>query len=247
LYLKTKLKNTDDTVSANLSVIRTIINEAIRHGLYTDSNPFDQVKLRYTDNTKEKLTAEELKRIFTTPLPQIPSLLLARDFFLACFLAEGTRAGDMMLLQPGNIINNCLVFQQQKTGTQMVIPMVNELAIIFDKYTSTGMFLFPFLNKTAVIDERAINNNITLVNKYLKELAKYCGILKKLSTHVSRHTYTDLALQATNENIYLVQKSLGHSSVKTTELYSKNRISFERTSPVPEILGVVNKCITQPT
>jgi hypothetical protein len=40
--------------------------------------------------TKEKLTAEELKRIFTNPLPQIPSLLLARDFFLACFLAEGT-------------------------------------------------------------------------------------------------------------------------------------------------------------
>ena len=43
LYLKTKLKNTDDTVSANLSVIRTVINEAIRHGLYTDNNPFDQV------------------------------------------------------------------------------------------------------------------------------------------------------------------------------------------------------------
>jgi hypothetical protein len=32
LYLKTKLKNTDHNVSANLSVIRTIINEAILHG-----------------------------------------------------------------------------------------------------------------------------------------------------------------------------------------------------------------------
>jgi integrase/recombinase XerD len=237
LYLKTKLKNTDDTVSANLSVIRTIINEAIRHGLYTDGNPFDQVKLRYTDNTKEKLTADELKRIFTTPLPQIPSLLLARDFFLACFLAEGTRAGDMMLMQPGNIVNNCLLFQQQKTGTQMVIPIVPQLQEIISRYNTGGRFMFPFLNVDLVINEQIINSRITCVNKYLKELAKYCGIFKNLSTHVSRHTYTDLALQATNENIYLVQKSLGHATIKTTEVYSKNRLTFEKKSLIEPILN----------
>jgi integrase/recombinase XerD len=244
LYLKTKLKNTDDTVSANLSVIRTIINEAIRHGLYTDNNPFDQVQLKYTDNTKEKLTAEELKRIFNTPLPQIPSLLLARDFFLACFLAEGTRAGDMMLMQPGNIINNCLVFQQQKTGTQMVIPIVPELQEIIDRYHAGGRFIFPFLNNSQVINEQVINSRITFANKYLKEVAKYCNIFKKISTHVSRHTFTDLALQATNENIYLVQKSLGHGSVRTTEIYSRNRVNFERSSPIPVILKKVKICNT---
>jgi integrase len=198
------------------------------------------VKLRYTDNTKEKLTAEELKRIFTTPLPQIPSLLLARDFFLACFLAEGTRAGDMMLMQPGNIVNNCLVFQQQKTGSQMVIPIVTELQEIITRNHTGGRFIFPFLNEDTVINEQIINSRITYVNKYLKELAKYCGILKKLSTHVSRHSYTDLALQATNENIYLVQKSLGHSSVKTTELYSRNRVNFDRKSILPTILAKIS-------
>ena len=57
LYLKNKLMNTDDTVSANLSVIQTNINEAIKHDLYIDHNPFDQVHLKYTDNTKEKLNA----------------------------------------------------------------------------------------------------------------------------------------------------------------------------------------------
>lgn len=244
LYLKTKLKNTDDTVSANLSVIRTVINEAIRHGLYTDHNPFDQVQLKYTDNTKEKLTADELKRIFTTTLPQIPSLLLARDFFLACFLAEGTRAGDMMLMQTGNIINNCLVFQQQKTGTQMVIPIVPELQEIIDRHHTGGRFIFPFLNNDQVIDEQVINSRITYVNKYLKEIAKYCHILKKLSTHVSRHTFTDLALQATNENIYLVQKSLGHGSVRTTEIYSRNRVNFERLSPMMSILSTLDSSNT---
>ncbi len=242
LYLKNKLKNTDDTLSANLSVIRTIINEGIKHGIYKSNNPFEQLKLRYTDNTKQKLTTEELKRIFTTPLPDIPSLLLARDFFVACFLAEGTRAGDMMLMQPGNIINNCLVFQQQKTGAQMVIPIVEQLWEIINRYQDRGRFLFPFLNDADVINEIVVNSRITYVNKYLKELAKYCGIFKNLSTHVSRHTYTDLALLATDENIYKVQKSLGHSSVKTTELYSRKRINFERDSPTPNILKKLLDC-----
>lgn len=236
LYLKTKLKNTDDTVSANLSVIRTIINEGIRHGVYTERNPFDQIQLKYTDNTKEKLTAEELGRIFTTPLPQIPSLLLARDFFLACFLAEGTRAGDMMLMTPNHIVNNCLVFQQQKTGAQMVIPVVDQLMEIFNRYGCSNSYIFPFLQDCRVVDEQVINAKITYVNKYLKELAKYCGIFKNLSTHVSRHTFTDLALHITNDNIYQVQKSLGHTSVRTTEGYSRKRVNYTRQSVVPDIL-----------
>ena len=241
VYLKSKLKNTEDTVSANLSVIRSILNEAIKHGLYPGKNPFDQLKLGYTDNSKAKLSLEELRRIFSTPLPQIPSLLLARDFFLACFLAEGTRAGDMMLMQHENLLNDCLVFKQQKTGCQMVIPIVEELKEIFGRYKSRGKFIFPFLNEVDQINELVINSRITYVNHYLKELAKYCGIFKKLSTHVSRHTYTDLALLATDENIYIVQKSLGHSSVKTTELYTRNRINYEKKTlitPIMQILAI---------
>lgn len=236
MYLKSKLKNGDDTVSANLSVIRAILNEAIRHGLYEGGNPFDQLKLSYTDNTKEKLTAEELKRLINAPMPPTPSIQIARDFFVACFLAEGTRAGDMMLMEHANIINGCLVFNQQKTGTSMVIPIVYELQAIFEKYKSSSKFLFPFLNGAKLINEMVVNSRITYVNKYLKEVAKYSCIFKKLTTHVSRHTFTDLALQATNENIYLVQKSLGHTSVKTTELYSRKRVNFNRESPVDQIL-----------
>jgi integrase len=119
----------------------------------------------------------------------------------------------------------------------MVIPIVEELSLIFNRYQSNTPYLFPFIRECQTINEQVINSKITYVNKYLKEVAKYCGIFKKLSTHVSRHTFTDLALQATNENIYLVQKSLGHSSVKTTELYSRRRVNFERTSVVPLIIG----------
>ena len=240
LYLKDQLSNTDDTVSANLSVIRSIINEAINHGVYTDRNPFDQMKLKYTDNTKEKLTLEELKRLFYSPIPNTPSLQIAKDFFLACFLAEGTRAGDMVFMKKENMINDCLVFNQTKTGAKMVIPISSDLKSIIDKYQGKGQYLFPLLDNRTTVNEIIVNSRITYVNNSLKEVAKYCGIFKKLSTHVARHTYTDLALSASNGNIYEVQKALGHTSVKTTEIYSRNRVNYERKSLIDDILLRLN-------
>ena len=240
LHLKVKRLNTQDTISANLSVIRTIINEAIKHQIYKGNNPFNQLKMKYTDNTKEKLTADELSRIFNNPLPNIHSIILARDFFLACFLAEGTRAGDMISMKKEYIINNCLVFNQQKTGVAMVIPIVPELMEIFNKYMDKGKYIFHFLNDERVVNEIVIGSKLAYINKYLKEVAKYCGIFKNLSTHVARHTFTDLALEASNDNIYQVQKSLGHTSVKTTEIYSRNRVNYNKKSMLPDILQQLN-------
>ena len=241
LHLQNKLNNSRDTTSSNLSVLRTIINEAIKCSVYSKQNPFEQIQLKYTDNSKEKLTIDELKRLFTTSLPNIPSLQLARDFFKACFLAEGTRAGDMIAMQKENIINDHLVFKQQKTGKQMNIQITVELKAIFDHYLTDAPFIFPFLNTSATINEIVINSKLTNINKYLKEVSKYCSIFKKLSTHVARHSYTDLALQVTHENIYLVQQSLGHSSVRTTEIYSRNRLNMTKEPIVRGILDLINK------
>ena len=241
-HLITHHKNTRDTVSANLSVIRTIINEAIKHDLYKGRNPFDLLKLKYTDNTKEKLTLDELQRFIQAPIPNIPSLQIAKDFFYACFLAEGTRAGDMIGMKKEYLQHGCLVFAQQKTGTKMVIPVVPELMEIFNRYqTVEGKYFFPFLNKEPIVNEIIIGNKLAYINKYIKEVCKYAGILKKVRSHVARHTYTDIALQVSGGNIYQVQQSLGHSSVKTTELYSRNRVNFNKQSMLPDILKLIEE------
>jgi integrase len=236
VHLINNLKNSRNTVSSNFSVIRAIINEAIRHDVYKSRNPFSQLQLKYEDKSKEKLTAAELNRLMNNPIPEIHSVQLARDFFIACFLAEGTRGGDMIAMKKECIINNCLVFKQQKTGTLMVIPIIPELMKIFEKYMGKGVYIFPLLNDEKVVNEIIVGNKLAYINKYLKELAKYCGIFKNLSSHVARHSYTDLALETSNGNIYQVQKSLGHSSVKTTEIYSRNRLNYNKKSLLPDIL-----------
>ena len=58
------------------------------------------------------------------------------------------------------------------------------------------------------------------MNSYLKEIADVCGIQKNLSTHIARHTCATLLIHQ-GVPITTVQKLLGHTSVKTTEIYSE--------------------------
>lgn len=239
-YLLEDLGNSRDTVSSNLSVLRAIINEAIRHDLYPGRNPFDQISLKYTDNTKQKLTADELSQFMKTPLPEdIPSLLLARDFFMACFLAEGCRGGDMITMRRDNLNNGCLDYIQHKTGKRMVVGVDPYLQTIIEKYRSESEYLFPLLRSTDKVNEVVINSRLTYVNKYLKEVCKYAGIFKKITTHCARHTFTDLALNVTNGNIYEVQNLLGHNSVRTTEIYTRNRVNHKKPEVINSIMQII--------
>ena len=225
-YLLESLGNSRDTVSSNLSAIRSIINTAIACGQYEKQNPFGQIKLQYTDNTKAKLTVEELQQFQKCKLPDIPSLHLARNFFMACFFANGCRAGDMAVMNKTHIINGLLIYTQGKTGKRSCLPVSEELNEIFSKYMREDrQCIFPFFENRDKIDERTVNSKLTYVNKYLKEVCKYAGILKKVTTHCARHTFIDHALTASGENIYQVKEIVGHNSIRTTEGYARQRVT----------------------
>ena len=240
-YLLEKLGNSTDTVSSNLSAIRSIVNEAIASGLYDKQNPFNQVKLKYSDNTKAKLTIEELQRFQNCKLPDIPSVHIARDFFLACFYANGCRAGDMTTMKRSHIQNGQLNYTQGKTGKKMQLQIGTELQAIFAKYISDSrQCIFPLFDDKDLIDERTINSRITYLNKYIREVCKYAGIVKKISSHCSRHSFLDHALSASGGNIYEVKELAGHSSVRTTEVYLRQRVSKGVDTVTGKIFNEIN-------
>ncbi len=59
------------------------------------------------------------------------------------------------------------------------------------------------------------------MNAYLKEIADLCGINKKLTTHVARHTCATVVLLANEVSIENVAKILGHSNTKMSHHYAK--------------------------
>ena len=63
-----------------------------------------------------------------------------------------------------------------------------------------------------------ISSKTALINKYLKQIAFKVEITKNTTTHTARHSFADIARQKT-DNIYNLSKTLGHSSIKITEVY----------------------------
>jgi len=58
-------------------------------------------------------------------------------------------------------------------------------------------------------------------NAYLKELADICGIKKKVTTHIARHTFATTVTLANGVPIETVSSMLGHNSIRTTQIYAK--------------------------
>ncbi|MCK5707625.1 MAG: tyrosine-type recombinase/integrase [Candidatus Aureabacteria bacterium] len=56
------------------------------------------------------------------------------------------------------------------------------------------------------------------IQKSFKRCVKTAGLTEKYSIHCLRHTYATYLLKA-SRNIKLVKEQLGHSSIKTTEIY----------------------------
>jgi integrase len=74
-----------------------------------------------------------------------------------------------------------------------------------------------------------IKHHTIVYNRKLKEIQKSCGIKTNISSHVSRHTFTNLLLRMDNVNLYDISQSLGHSSIKITENYLASGFNTEKT------------------
>jgi site-specific recombinase XerD len=58
------------------------------------------------------------------------------------------------------------------------------------------------------------------IQKAFKRCAKCAGLAPRFSIHSLRHTYACFLLKASNWNLRLVQKQLGHSKITTTQIYA---------------------------
>lgn len=56
---------------------------------------------------------------------------------------------------------------------------------------------------------------------YLKEIASACGIEKNVTSHMARHSFSSLITLEAGVPIETVSKMLGHSDIKTTQIYAR--------------------------
>ena len=59
------------------------------------------------------------------------------------------------------------------------------------------------------------------MNEYLKIMSDSCGITKKVTCHVARHTFATTLLMHNGVSFEAVSKLLGHKNLATTQIYAK--------------------------
>lgn len=211
IYLRTVIGQNHNTATKTLKTFKTITIFGRKLGaLHHD--PYLNHHFHLDPVDRGFLTDEEILKIANKDF-DIERLALVRDFFLfACF--TGLAYIDVVNLTPDNIVTldekQWIMTKRQKTNIESNILLLDIPKAIIAKYshkTCRNGNLFPVMSNQKT-------------NAYLKEIADLCGIKKRLTFHLARHTFATMSLSK-GVPIESVSKMLGHTNIKTTQLYAR--------------------------
>ena len=211
VYLREK-GNGVNTVAKHLRQLRTLVNEAINQGyIHADAYPFRKYKIKQEKGRHEFLTPDELKKLENLEINDRKLRHVLDAFLFCCYV--GLRFSDFCQLIPANFIRvngkKWLHFKSVKTGIELRLPLhllfEGKALSIMDKYDIT---------------EFANLGSNSETNKVLAVITGMARIKKHVTYHTARHTCATLLIHQ-GVPITTVQRLLGHTSVKTTEIYSE--------------------------
>lgn len=211
VYLREK-GNGINTVAKHLRQLRTLVNEAINQGyIHADAYPFRKFKIKQEKGSHEFLTPDELRKLENLEVHDLKLRHVLDAFLFCCYV--GLRFSDFCQLTPSNFIRvngkRWLHFKSIKTGIELRLP----LHLLFE-----GKAL-AILDRNCITEFASLGSN-SEVNKALSVITSMARIKKHVTYHTARHTCATLLIHQ-GVPITTVQKLLGHTSVKTTEIYSE--------------------------
>ena len=157
------------------------------------------------------LSKEEVKSILEAPTN------LKHRAMLSLIYACGLRRSELLNLTLTDILSNrnLLFIRQSKGKKDRVVPISNRLIDILREYYKAfkpKAWLFEGQFPNTKYSEKSLEN-------VLKQSLTKTKISKKVSLHWLRHSYATHLLENGTDLRY-IQEILGHSSSKTTEIYT---------------------------
>jgi integrase/recombinase XerD len=229
-YLISELENKTNTVHANMRLLRTIFNNAVREDLISAAmNPFHKIKLKAEQTQRAYLTEEELEEIERLKLEEGSMLNHHRNIYVFSAYAGGLRISDVLQLRWRNFDGEKINIRIQKTQVPLSVKLPEKALEIINLYrignSTANDFIFPLLKinpdeKNPVVIHNAISSATAYTNKDLKTIAERAEIEKHISFHTSRHTWATRALTK-GMRIEHVSKLMGHAAIKETQIYAK--------------------------
>lgn len=214
-WFKTVRKCAHNTTIKYITNLRKIINIAIKND-WLEKDPFVKFKVTLKEVKREALTKEEIESLISKDFGT-NRLDYVRDIFVFCCYT-GLAYADVEKLDPSQIQKGIdgkswIFTERTKTKTRSNIPLLSTAFTILEKYKNNPNAVnkgkcFPVLTNQKM-------------NAYLKEIADVCGINKKLTTHLARHTFATTITLTNGVPLETVSSMLGHKNIRTTQIYAK--------------------------
>lgn len=196
-----------NTAASYFTIFKAALKQAFIDG-YLESDLSAKIKgIHEKESRREYLTIDELNILVATPCEL--DILKRAALFSAL---TGLRHIDIQNLKWSEINMNGnqarIHFTQQKTNGVEYMPISEQALQLCGKAGQPNQFIFEDLP------------NPSWISRPLKNWIKAAGIKKEITFHCFRHTFATLQI-ANGTDIYTVSKMLGHTNVKTTQIYAK--------------------------
>lgn len=213
-WLKTNKECNHNSALKHIKALKKVVRAAFLKGIIK-KNPFENYKLRELPVERDYLTEHELGAILNKDM-KIQRLERVKDIFLFCCYT-GLSYCDAQAVSVSNIVIEDgepeIHIPRQKTKNLCKIPLLPEAIRLINKYASNE-----YCQETGRLLPVPSNQKL---NSYLTEIADLCGITKKLTMHIARHTFSTTVTLANGVPIETISKIIGHRNLRTTMIYAK--------------------------
>lgn len=232
-----------NTISYYMRNLRSIYNKAMaaKRIPSRQGNPFAGVYTKVKTTAKRALTIEEITRLYEIDFKAMKSryatdssqklhverLQHSWRLFMFCFVAQGMCFIDLAHLKKENIRDGVCTYYRKKTSQQVEVTVNDAMQRIIDSFSEDVAgcpYLFPVLREAHSGKQTRYDTALRTQNRRLKVLAKLAGIDKRVTTHVSRHSFATI-VRGGGIPTGVISQMLGHTTEKMTHNYLA---SFDR-------------------
>lgn len=232
------------TIGMYLRNLRRVFKLMIERGhISPDQYPFGEGKyvIRSIETVKNALN-ETQKDIVFHAVPRSDQERKALKYFMFSYYCRGINFMDMAFLRPEKVHADYFEFVREKTKRTVKNVKVNKVPLrpeakeILAELGSHSPYCFGIIddNMDAETKNRKIKQWYSLVNKYVNRITKRAGIPFKVNTYNGRHTVAKLLIEK-GIHMQYVSEALTHTSVQTTEIYTKG-MNIEKSKELTDLL-----------
>jgi integrase/recombinase XerC len=220
-YLASMVKGkSPSSMARKLASLRTFFNYCLRQELVS-GNPAKEVATPKVPKKIPKfLTVDEVFALLDSP--ENTEALGSRDkAIMELLYGSGVRVGELVLLDIEDIdLLEGTVKVMGKGRKERIVPIGGKATAALDSYLKLRNALAQNLNDQALfINRRGGRLTARSVERMLNKYIGRCGLQKKVTPHILRHTFATHLL-GSGADMRGIQELLGHASLSTTQKYT---------------------------